>query len=293
LTGQPVSSRDIGRTRISGRALYWTAAGEGSPAVVLEAGLGGSSSHWGRIPEELSTTTRVVAYDRAGYGRSDAVRRITPDQVVADLDAVLADAGVTGPLILVGHSWGGVLARHYAAERPGRVAARVLLDATHEDLRSSRSAALAHINKLALRVMALHARLGLRRRGLQKGRGQLGRLLAALPAERRIAAIDDLSRPGVLTQARREMTSVAPLLRQVAQSPLPAIPVVAVVGSKAGASGAAARQRSEMRRVYDAWVATLPHGRVVAATNSGHAVQLDDAELVVDVVRDVLAQLRS
>jgi pimeloyl-ACP methyl ester carboxylesterase len=253
--------------------------------------LGGSSYHWGRIQDELAQTTRVVAYDRAGYGGSDPVRHVTADQVVADLDAVLAGSGADGPLVLGGPSWGGVVARLYAAERPERVAALVLLDATHEDLRSSRSTVLHRVNGIALRVLAGHARLGLRRRSLVKGKGQLGRLVAELPAESRSAAIDELSRSAGLRQARHELTSVPPLLRRVATAPLPTVPVVAVVGAKADASAAAARQQREMLSVYSAWLATALQGQLVLATNSGHAVQLDEPGLVVDVVRDVLAKV--
>jgi pimeloyl-ACP methyl ester carboxylesterase len=289
----PVASRaETGEAHVGARALRWRAAGEGAPVVVLEAGLGGSSYHWGGIPEALAQTTRVVAYDRAGYGGSDPVRHVTADQVLADLDAVLDACGADGPLVLVGHSWGGALARLYAAARPDRVAALVLLDATHENLRSSHSAALARINSVALRLMAGHARLGLRRRSLQRGKGQLARLLATLPAESRSAAVEELSRPDGLRQARRELTTVAPLLRLVASAAPPTIPVVAVVGAKAGTSAAATRQRSEMRSVYDAWITTIAHGQLVLAADRGHAVQLDEPGLVVDVVRDVLAQVR-
>jgi pimeloyl-ACP methyl ester carboxylesterase len=291
LNATAVAERTTGLAVADGRRIRWTAAGAGTPTVLLEAGLGGSADHWGQVPDGLAGVTRIMAYDRAGYGGSDPVKRITPEQVVADLDAVLADAGVTGPVVLVGHSWGGALNRLYAAQRPERVAALVLLDATHEDLRSSRSAALLRLNKAVLCVLAVHARLGLRRRGLQRSRGQLGRLLAALPEERRAAAIEELSRPAVPRQAARELTSVPLVLAATAAASAPEVPVVAVVGSKAE-KPRAAKQRAELRSVYDAWTATLPDARVVLAPNSGHAVQLDDAGLVVAVVRDVVSEVR-
>jgi pimeloyl-ACP methyl ester carboxylesterase len=288
---ETVRDRVTGHARVGPRRLRWSSEGDGTPAVLLEAGLGGGCNHWGRIPEALGRTTRVVTYDRAGYGGSDPVRHVTAEQFVLDLDAVLADAGATGPVILVGHSWGGLLARLYASERGDRVAALVLLDATHEGLRSSHSSLVLYVNRLALRLMAFRARLGFARRSLRSGRGQLGGLLATLPADRRAAAIDELSRPSVPRQANRELSSVATLLHRVADAPSPTAPVVAVVGSKAEKRGVA-RQRREMRSVYQAWIAGLADGRFVDAANSGHSVQLDDPDLVVDVVRDVLAQVR-
>ena len=78
---------------------------------------------------ELTATDRACAYDRAGIGRSDAASgpRTTRDQV-ADLAAVLQGAGVTGPIVLVGHSLGGWNATVYTAEHPEQVVGAVLVD---------------------------------------------------------------------------------------------------------------------------------------------------------------------
>jgi pimeloyl-ACP methyl ester carboxylesterase len=239
----------------------------------------------------LSRVTRVIAYDRAGYGGSDALRTVTVDHALQDLQAVLVDAAATTPLVLVGHSWGGVLARLYAARNPDDVAGLVLLDATHESLASAQSGLLRAVNIAATRVMSLHARSGLQRRSLHKGSGQLGPLVAELPTDRRARAIAELSSPARWTQAARELRTVPAVLAQVTAARVPQVPVVAVVGSKS-TRPREAQQREELRSVYQSWLSTLPDGRLVEAPNSGHGVPLDDPQLVVDVVRELVEAAR-
>ncbi len=99
------------------------------PAVVLEAGIAASSASWKLVQDELTGQCRVVSYDRLGLGYSAAAQTPrTLDNLIAELDSVVAAAGVETPFVLAGHSFGGLLARHYAARFPGKVRALVLLD---------------------------------------------------------------------------------------------------------------------------------------------------------------------
>ena len=111
--------------------LYLSCTGSGEPTVILEPGLGGTSAAWGWIEPTVAAHTRVCVYDRAGRGRSDPSP--TPqdgDQIATDLHTLLERAGVTGPLVMVGHSLGGLYVLDYAARYPQQVAGMVLLDAT-------------------------------------------------------------------------------------------------------------------------------------------------------------------
>jgi pimeloyl-ACP methyl ester carboxylesterase len=110
-----------------------TVFGAGLPAVVIEPAFGGSARDWRTIAEALAADTTVVTYDRVPYGASSrASDRRLPGDVAADLDAVLGSLEVRGPLVLVGHSLGGVYVRNYAARHLDRVAGMVLVDSTHE-----------------------------------------------------------------------------------------------------------------------------------------------------------------
>lgn len=120
-----------------GRKLHISCSGmnsEGSPTVVLEAGAGNALSAWARVQPDVAKFTRVCAYDRAGLGSSEpapATRTIVA--LTEDLHALLVNANVTGPYILVGHSLGGMLSRLYASYYPAEVAGMVLVDSSHED----------------------------------------------------------------------------------------------------------------------------------------------------------------
>jgi pimeloyl-ACP methyl ester carboxylesterase len=112
-------------------SLHLDCVGTGRPTVVLESGLGGSSTLWSRIATDVSRTTRVCAYDHAGQGWSDSTESPRDALAIAtDLRSLLDAAGETGPYVLVGHSVGGSYAMTFASEHPTAVAGMVLLDAT-------------------------------------------------------------------------------------------------------------------------------------------------------------------
>jgi hypothetical protein len=98
------------RVDVGGYRLHISCIGDGSPTVVLDAGQGGFSLDWSLIQPELATTTRVCAYDRAGYGWSDpSPQPRTPRQIPEELHTLLGNAGIEGPYVLVGTSSGKTL----------------------------------------------------------------------------------------------------------------------------------------------------------------------------------------
>jgi len=113
-----------------------TVTGAGSPAVVVEPSFGGCAADWQEIAGALAEETTVVTYDRAPYGASSAARdKRTPRDIARDLDGLLRELRVTGPVVLVGHSAGGIYGRAYAAEHLDRVAGMVLVESSHEGQR--------------------------------------------------------------------------------------------------------------------------------------------------------------
>ena len=103
--------------------------------VVLESALGGWSIDWAQLQPLVAQTTRVCAYDRAGYGWSDATgRRYSPEETAQELHQLLRSADVPGPYVLVGHSAGALYVRYFAALYPDEVAGLVLIDPSHENL---------------------------------------------------------------------------------------------------------------------------------------------------------------
>lgn len=120
---------------VGGHRLHLDCSGSGSVTVVLESALGGWSIDWAKLQPILAERTRVCAYDRAGYGWSDASgRRYTPEATARELHELLEAADVPGPYLLVGHSIGGLYVRHFAALNPADVVGMVLVDPSHENL---------------------------------------------------------------------------------------------------------------------------------------------------------------
>jgi len=112
--------------------LHLLGSGESGPTVILDAGIGASSLSWSLVQPLAARFARVYAYDRAGYGWSDPPRRANGPRIASrlaeELRALLRAAEVPGPYILVGHSFGGYVARLYAERWPVEVAGLVMLD---------------------------------------------------------------------------------------------------------------------------------------------------------------------
>jgi pimeloyl-ACP methyl ester carboxylesterase len=108
--------------------------GAGTPAVILESGLGDSYISWRKVQPQIAAFTRVCSYDRAGIGYSDSSPRLRTSQVIAEeLHWLLQKANVAPPYILVGHSMGGYDVRVFTALYRNEVAGLVLVDASHPD----------------------------------------------------------------------------------------------------------------------------------------------------------------
>lgn len=127
LAGAGVERRQLDR---EGRAVRWLEAGTGGPTIVFEAGATSPVASFAAVFAALATDHRVIAYDRAGYGASDPAP-FALERQLGDLVAVLEEAG-PGPSVLVGHSWGGLLAQLVCWDRPDLISGLVLIDPSHE-----------------------------------------------------------------------------------------------------------------------------------------------------------------
>jgi pimeloyl-ACP methyl ester carboxylesterase len=121
---------------IGGRNLYIDCRGEGSPTVILEAGLTSDTTDWDDVFDTIAGFTRVCAYDRANNGRSDDVGLHSGDQSVADLEKLLASKKIDPPYVLVAWSFGGPISRLFAARHRDEVTGMVLVDTDPTDYRS-------------------------------------------------------------------------------------------------------------------------------------------------------------
>lgn len=116
----------------------------GAPTILLESGVGSSSTEWIPIQRTLSKYTQVCAYDRVGYGWSEewsslksieSLLRVLPrtiDHHVETLERLLTKSQISRPIILVGHSYGGPISLAFEAKYPNQISGLVLLD-PHDD----------------------------------------------------------------------------------------------------------------------------------------------------------------
>jgi pimeloyl-ACP methyl ester carboxylesterase len=127
---------------VGGYSLHINCVSQGGPTVVLDAGSGGMSADWVWVQREVSDTTRVCAYDRAGMGWSEmGPEPRDAKQISSELRAQLTKHGIEGPYVLVGHSFGSLYMQTYATRYPDEVAGVVLVESSHPEQFSYRPVA--------------------------------------------------------------------------------------------------------------------------------------------------------
>ena len=116
---------------VNGLRMHIDCRGVGSPVVVMEAAASAPWSSWRKVHPQLSQTTRVCSYDRAGHGWSEPrYGSRDAETIVRELHSLLDKAGVKRPFIMAGHSAGGLYVREYGREFPTELVGVVLVDSS-------------------------------------------------------------------------------------------------------------------------------------------------------------------
>jgi pimeloyl-ACP methyl ester carboxylesterase len=295
---------DIGTHR-----LHVCCAGEGAPAVVFESALAGSVLSWVFVQTEVAAFARTCSYDRAGMGWSDAgPMPRTLARSVDELHRLLQLADVRPPLILVGHSYGGLVMQLYATRYPDAVAGMVLVDSAHARDWAQVSGRERERLETGIRLC---------RRGASVARLGIGRLVASLVgagaltvARLLVAAISGgaLSRQqeGILAPIVRLPPHLRPLLKRMwirpeffealgSQMATLQRDATALLGAGRGDYGdlpllVLSATDAEPSRIADQerLAARSSRGRHIVAAHSGHWIPLDEPELVVRAIREVI-----
>ncbi|HEX6541777.1 MAG TPA: alpha/beta hydrolase [Ktedonobacterales bacterium] len=246
---------------VGGHRLSLLCAGAGWPPVILDVGLGttSTSSEWAQVRNGVAAFTRCCAYDRAGLGRSEPGQgQHTSIQAVESLHTLLHGAKIAEPFVLVGHSLGGLHAQLFAARYPHEVAGLVLVDATYED----------HFGWLACNLVSP----------------------AEMDDQRRFAAGDNpegIAFDTALTVLRRAAWRLD-------------VPLVVLVRDQVPpeeqppewSSEREARLIKTWREVQAELASRSSYGRLVVAERSGHNIQRYRPDLIVDAIREVVVAAR-
>ena len=293
----------VGRSiDIGGRSINVSCVGNGSPTVILDSGAGGPGYSWTNIQAQLAPLTRVCWFDRAGEGWSDpGPFPRTSEAIARDLHAALSRAKVPPPYVYAGHSFGGLDARVYNGLYPQEIAGMVLIDAAHEDEpRRAPKFMLGHsLPRPLWRPLHYVARvayhIGLIRlirgspslpRGRQPTESEVTAALAQQP--KAVASLADyVANPEDYAEAARA--------RGMGDKPL----IVLTAGRPWTSSGnaeidreAMAYQKAWIHEIQPKLVRLSTRGKQIVVTNSGHGIPQEAPEVVVNAIREVVAQAR-
>lgn len=290
---------------VGGHKLHVRVSGAGSPAIVLEAGIAGSSVSWEYVRAEAARFSTVCEYDRAGLGWSDPCRDArTLEGVLADLRGVIAATGLTKPVILVGHSFGGLVVLEYACRFREDVRGLVLID----PLPAAEwcPAPPGEVAKLRRGVMlsrrgALLARLGFVRLSLdllRAGSRTIPQLAARVSSGRGSEVTERL-----VGQVRKLPPELWPVIQAHWCQPknflsmarhLESLPASAAACSTDCSLGdlpliliSAMDSTPERAEEHARMAARSARGSVVVAHKSGHWIQFDEPELIVAAIREI------
>ena len=274
---------DIG----GGRKMFLQCRGEGGPTVVLVSGFGNPGGAWTVLPDGVAAPavlpgvagfTRVCSYDRPGTlldaappdneSRSDPIPQpTTADAMVADLHALLHAADVPGPYVLAGHSFGGLISRLYASTYPDEVVGVILVDAFSEGVRA----------------------------GLTPEFWQTWTSTNGVPTPEFLEEHPNLE--------QTDINAAADAMEQAAAA-RPLQPVPLVVLSAGGTGHMTPEQAAAFPEGYpEALESTLrsnaaflaglvPKARLVIVPDSGHYIQAEKPELVIEAIRQVVEGVR-
>ncbi|MBE9156914.1 alpha/beta hydrolase [Nodosilinea sp. LEGE 06152] len=286
---------------INNRSWHYQIMGKGYPTVVVDSGTGGSHLDWQLVQPEVAKFTRILTYDRAGLGWSEASSEPrTAEQAVSELRQLLKAVKIEPPYVLVGMSLGGLFTRLFAYEHPEEVAGMVLVDVTHERMYEDAPVEWVKLNKrleeLLPYVLPIMGRTGLLRLlvnfdSLPMAAG----IFQKLPSSTRSLAKAFYSQTQFAKTFAQESAAVSVSMNQMEQKrqtkSFPDIPLVVLSAGKLDFD-ITQEVREKLQALHADLANESPQGVHIVAKESGHIIQLDKPEFVIDAIRQVVEKVR-
>ncbi len=239
--------------------------------VIFESGAGGTSRDWLKVKRFLPTNIRLISYDRAGSGKSEAgplPRTMT--QEVFELHELIRAAKVKGKIILVGQSIGGLLVRLYNDRYGKNVAGIVLVDPTHE---SSVLGSMKYGGWVRIREKAM------------------GKPIPEPQINKPISPGYDSTADYMAEEFQKIYLSAKKSPKQLGKTPL----IIISAGIRKQPPGTPDEQWKQLREERDQQIRELSdlssNSKFVLAAKSTHAVQNDEPEVVAQAIKTLIESI--
>ena len=243
--------------RVGDYRIAYQQAGSGDVTLLLEAGGSAGIDDWDPVFDSLSRHARVIRYARVGNGRSTAItRHFTSEQYAGHTLALLDVLKITEPVVLVAHSYGGLVARAFAAAYPARVRALMLIDPSSEhDVDIMRAIDLPRANREIEQIKR-----------------------------------DDMANG--MSNSYLDFWSKRPMPDYPEIGDIPVTVIASVKRYPAPANLFFTDEgRAAWGRLHKAWAEQFPRGRAVLTDRSYHYIQFDEPQLVIEEIRLLLTRL--
>lgn len=296
---------------VNGTQMRLDCRGSGSPTVVLEAGAQGWSTHWALVQDEVAKFTRVCSYDRAGYGWSEPVEEeLSPQPAAEMLHALLENGGEKPPYLMVGHSLGGVFIRAFTAQYLDEVVGLVFVDSMHDNQSRrippeiTESPEIAQTRELTLTALRINQII--ERIGLSRAFKLYDPAIASFPFAEKDKALllAEMYRTGYFVAIKREVDMIIAHESQPRElKSLGDLPLI-VLTRKVTAQDMMVQIPSTLQSMELAqqWAdivngnqvdlaALSTRGELIIVDDTGHNIQFDKPQAVIDAIREVFEQV--
>jgi pimeloyl-ACP methyl ester carboxylesterase len=293
---------------LGGHRLHVYCTGRGSPTVVVEAGLADFSFDWILVQQRVAEFTRICTYDRAGYGFSDpGPKPRTYAQINHELHDALRELGEKPPWVLIGHSFGGPVVRHYAAVYPDDVAGLVLMDTVSEEERIPMGEKVRRVRDDATgkAIPPAHELMqAADSRRLEPGGGpsmpeSLEPPFDRLPPEQQQLQLWASAQPALVDAVRSEIEWSPEYMLMMHNVPQAGVlgsrPLIVLTRAKGGYGDnlgvPAAELESERLQAQAQLVRLSARGRQIIV-NAGHNMEIEAPDQVTSAIRAIVADVR-
>ena len=258
--------------------LHLFCAGDGRQTVIFDSGVGGNYLDWIQVQPKVSNFTRACSYDRAGYGWSEPGPRPRISSVIVDeLRSLLQAAEISPPYILVGHSFGGLIIQNFAGRFNTEISALVLVDAVHPEQ-------FQRFKENGIEVPVANSRrimLGSREQVTHGMPEQLHDIAFLLAREEKAL--------GAMYNEVRNMPESSAITMDL---DMPNVPIIVIShGERVWENKPLTNKMEQVWQDLQTDLASKNNNsKQIIADNSGHQIQLDQPNLIIDVIKELVTQ---